>query len=229
MNIIVFGGGTVGKFGNDFCLRARQEGHNVIIFSHKDNGQGDTQQFVIDYRNIDSSKKIFEQILNNLPCIDLIFFNQVGGGYPSGDDLFNDVNMSEYQYTLNSHVVIPHLFLSMVQDKLSENSKVINMTSNLAFEYDKEGWLATLVGYASGKAWATQLIQGYAKAKKNNTIYFTLSPSINYESEEGKLKYKKWFESTYNLIFSSDSSYNGKIISAWDDRNTTVKIWIHRE
>ena len=48
MNIVVFGGGEPGKFGNDFCLLARQQGHNVFILSHRDYATGDPQHAHVD-------------------------------------------------------------------------------------------------------------------------------------------------------------------------------------
>lgn len=215
MNIIVFGGGTVGKFGNDFCLRARREGHNVIIFSHKSNNTDDSQQYVINYADIESCETMFKQVLSGLEKIDLILFNQVGGTYPSHDALYTVPSEKEYQYTLNTHVLIPHLFLVLANDRLSSSCKVINMTSNVGFEYDNIA-VAGLVGYGSGKAFATHLIQGLARLRKNNVTYFSISPSCNYDSEEGKAKYPLWMNSLYDFILSATDEYNGEIVSAWD-------------
>ena len=41
MNIVVIGGGKPERFGNDFCNRARADGHDVYVISHKDYGTND--------------------------------------------------------------------------------------------------------------------------------------------------------------------------------------------
>jgi nucleoside-diphosphate-sugar epimerase len=51
MNIVVIGGGKPGKFGNDFCNRARSEGHDVYVISHKDYGTNDPKHIVADFDN----------------------------------------------------------------------------------------------------------------------------------------------------------------------------------
>jgi hypothetical protein len=49
MNIVVIGGGEPGKFGNDFCIRAKREGHNVFILSHQDYSTQDPQHYYTDF------------------------------------------------------------------------------------------------------------------------------------------------------------------------------------
>jgi nucleoside-diphosphate-sugar epimerase len=215
MNIIVFGGGTVGKFGHDFCLRARSEGHKVIIFSHKLNGTNDTDQHVIEYTNLDQINEVLNNTCSNLEKIDLVLFNQVGGSYPCNSDVYKEPNLNMYLNTLNSLVTVPHLFISKFNNKFHKDTKILNMTTNLAMEYDKNNHISGLVGYAGSKSWSTHLIQGYARHDLKNGIYFTISPSMNYDSEEIKQTYNIWFDSLYNLILNADEKFNGKIITAW--------------
>jgi len=227
MNIIVFGGGKVGKFGHDFCLKARQEGHKVIIFSHKLNGTNDPDQYVIDYNDLNQVADVFK-VCDNLAQIDLVFFNQVGGLYPCEADLFQEPNTSLYISSLNSIVTIPHLFISKFSNKFHSDTKIINMTTNIAFDYDKNPHIAGLVGYAGSKAWSTHLIQGYANHRDRKSTFFTISPSMNYEAEDYKDKYPVWFNSLYNLIFSADDKFNGKIVTAWHlNEHKLVKTSLH--
>lgn len=217
MNIVVFGGGNVGKFGNDFCLRARSEGHNVIIFSHKSNGTNDKQQYVINYYDMEETEKIIKQVVDELDTIDLVLFNQTGSTYPSGEAFQMAPDYKEYQYTLNSHATIIHLFFFLCQNKLTDTCKVINMASNMMIELFEKMPYAPPVGYGAGKAWATHTIQAYATNRKNNITYFTISPSMNYDSEEGKNRYPTWFNSLYELIFNSTDECNGKILTAYQN------------
>lgn len=216
MNIIVFGGGKVGKFGHDFCLRARSEGHKVIIYSHALNGTNDSDQHVINYNDLNQVNEVFTNTANNLDTIDLVLFNQVGGLYPCEPDLFQEPKLDMYLNALNSIVTIPHLFVSKFAHKFHKDTKVVNMTSNLSMEYNKNIHVSGLVGYAGSKAWSTHLIQAYARHSKRNGIYFTISPSMNYESEEIKQIYPEWLDSLYKLIFTADEKINGKIITAYD-------------
>ena len=61
MNICVIGGGgPTGKFGRDFCDRARDEGHNVYVLSHKNHKQTDHRQMWANFKNIETN--IFQEL-----------------------------------------------------------------------------------------------------------------------------------------------------------------------
>lgn len=226
MNIVVFGGGNVGKFGSDFCIRARTEGHNVIIFSHKDNGTNDNKQYVINYYDMEETEKVVKQVIDKLDTIDLVLFNQSGSPYPSGEAFEMYPDYKEYQYTLNTHVIIIHLFLFLSRNKLAKTCKVINMTSNMMVDLFTKTPFPPPVGYGAGKAWATHTVQAYATNRKNHVIYFTITPSMNYNSKLGKESYLSWFSNIYKFIINSTDEYNGKIFTAYqnEDHHKSVQV-----
>ena len=89
MNIVVVGGGTRGKFGNDFVVRARNEGHNVVIISHKSNNTNDQFQFITDYSSVEAVVETFTEATKNFDKIDIMIYNVNVGAYPSfGDNKF---------------------------------------------------------------------------------------------------------------------------------------------
>lgn len=227
MNIVVFGGGSVGKFGHDFCLRARSEGHKVIIFSHKLNDTNDLDQHVINYRDLDQCMEILNRACNKLDKIDIVLYNQTGNNYPGKSGLYEKPNITLYTEAFNSLIVVPHLFISTYKDKFHKDTKIVNMTTNIAIEYEKNEHAGTLVGYAGGKAWSTHMIQGYARCIDSKAVFFTISPSMNYNADDAKESYPIWFNSLYSLIINADKKVNGKIITAWkldDHRLLRVKL-----
>lgn len=211
MNIVVFGGGTVGKFGHDFCLKAREQGHNVVMFSHTSNGTGDQQQHIIYYNNIAKTNNVIQKVLLGLESIDIVLFNQKGDNFPREKELWQLPDINQYQTSFNSHIVVPHLFMALAKNKLKDTSKVINMGTNLAWVYDiKE--VSQLVGYSSGKSYLTHYIQALARNRENNTTFFTLCPSMDYNKEEDKQIYPAWCDALTKFILTCTDEYNGEIV-----------------
>lgn len=214
MNIIVLGGGAPGKFGNDFVNKARSEGHRVIVLSHRDRNTGNSDDRIINYRNIESIKPVLQQISKEIPVIDIILFNQTGAGYPySAEELFSEPNLSEYNNLLNIHVVVPHLVTAMLHGNLIDGSKVIFMSSTMAFEYGRSNF-GSMVGYPAGKSFVTHLMSSMSRSRTKNITFSAVCPYFMYNEPE---KYQETLQYLYTHIFQHDDTMNGKIVmQSWE-------------
>jgi len=71
MNICVFGGGgPAGRFGPDFCSRARSQGHTVHTISHRDHPNCITANFGNTQDVVDK----FQSVAAMVP-LDLVLYN----------------------------------------------------------------------------------------------------------------------------------------------------------
>jgi len=222
LNIVIFGAGIPGQFGYDFVQKVRGEGHNVTVFSHKEHVDKHPQNITIEYGDYQSCEKTFDQFLiDNNSEIDFLIFNQSGGVYPFFiRDGYEKPNLQQYQYTLNSQVVIPHLFISKTINKMKDGSKTIFFcnTSGLTLEDRFRMGTDVLVGYVGANAWKVNMMYGYAKARTKNITYCCMAPSIRYHTPEGVERYKNQdFNLLYNWVFSVDDTSNGKIMTCWGD------------
>ena len=210
MNVIVVGGGSPNKFGNDLVNRLRGEGHDVYILSHRDNGTNDLKQVVADFSNFDDVVDKFKTLLNKLPNLDLFVYNSNCANYPvTEDDLKSNalVNEKKWQQTLSVHVIIPHALAIEALKKMSLNSKMIFMTSGLATDYKRTEW-TNAVGYATGKAGQTHLMLGLAHNNDKGVIVTSILPHLQYHNRE---IYETIFERAYNYIVNLSVDQNGKI------------------
>lgn len=215
MNIIVLGGGgKPGKFGKDFVNKAREQGHRVIVLSHRDHMTGNTDDRTINYRNLESIKPVLQNIAKELPVIDIILFNQNGAGYPfSAEELFVEPNISEYNSLINIHVAVPHLIVAMLYENLIEGSKVIFMSSTMAFEYDRNNF-GSMVGYPAAKSFVTHLMSSMSRSRTKNVTFSAVCPYFMYNEPE---KYQETLQHLYTHIFEHDDTLNGKImVQSWE-------------
>ncbi len=214
MNIIVLGGGGKGRFGNDFVNKARSEGHRVIVLSHREHNTGNSDDRVINYRNIESIKPVLQQISKEIPVIDIMLFNQNGAAYPfSAEELFAEPNIWEYNNLINVHVVVPHLIISMLLNNLSDGSKVVFMSSTMAFEYDRPNF-GSMVGYPAAKSFVTHLMSSMARSRTKNITFSAVCPFFMYNEPE---KYQETLQYLYTHIFQHDDTMNGKIVvQSWE-------------
>ena len=210
MNVIVVGGGSPNKFGNDLVNRLRGEGHDVYILSHRDNGTNDLKQVIADFSSFDDVLDKFKTILTALPNLDLLVYNSNCGNYPATEDDLKStslVNDKEWQQTFLVHVIIPHALSIEALKKMSSNSKMVFMSSGLAIDYKRTEW-TNAVGYASGKAGQTQLMLGLAHNNDKGVIVTSILPFFQYDNKE---IYQTIFERAYNYISNLSIENNGKM------------------
>ena len=114
MNICVIGGGgAVGKFGRDFCDRARQDGHNVYVLSHRPSAENNSQHTWANFDVVTDVVTAFEQLTADLAHIDILIYNskpeQEFPGQPEDFVSNSRGNPRLWHKTIDGHAVLPHL------------------------------------------------------------------------------------------------------------------------
>lgn len=209
-NILVVGGGTPGKFGNQFVKKARDDGHRVVNFSHKDHNTGHIDDRHINYNDIRQVKNKCAELSTEMPVIDIILFNQNGAGYPGTvEQLFKEPNLLEYNQTITRAVTVPHQIIASLYNNLIPGSRVVYMGSTMSFLYERENYTEH-VGYPSAKSFAMHLISAMAKGRTKEITFSCMCPYFLYDKPD---LYKNIFDQTYSYILTHDDSFNGKIVN----------------
>lgn len=215
MNIVVIGGGTHGKFGNDFVNRARQDGHRVLVLSHKKHNTQHPDHASANFTNLENTLYNFCSLIQKIETIDLFLYNSNSGGWPHQENHLHStatVNESLYIYGFKIHVIIPHALAIEALKKMTDASKIVFMTTDMIYGKEREKY-TQLVGYAGGKAYQHQLMIGLANHNDKNVTVSSLSPFFNYDDQK---HYKSIFEKAYNYIITHGPEYNCKVFDCWD-------------
>jgi len=216
MNIVVIGGGSPGKFGNDFCNRARSEGHDVYVISHKDYGTNDPKHVVADFSNEDNVKQTFLNLTKDLEKIDLFLYNSNACHYPGRPDELQStaiISKTKWVEALTMHVVIPHILAIASLKKMTTGSGIVFMTSGMSYDLKRKEWTSN-VGYAGLKGVQNHLMIGLAHDNDKGAIATCVSPHFPYDNAEN---YNMVFNHVYNYITTLTEESNGKIRGIWDD------------
>ena len=212
-NILVVGGGTPDKFGNQFVKKARDDGNRVINFSHKDYNTNHIDDRHINYSDPKQVKSRCLELSGELSVIDIILFNQNGSGYPGlANQLFKEPNPAEYIQTINRAVTIPHQIIASLYDNLIVGSKVVYMGSTMSFQYERENYPEG-VGYPSAKSFAMHLISTMARCRTKEITFSCMCPYFLYDKPD---LYTHIFDQTYSYILTHDDSVNGKIVNQFN-------------
>ena len=210
MNIVVFGGGEPGKFGNDFCNLAREQGHNVFVLSHKDYATGDPQHGHTDVSERQYVVEDFNQLTQSIDHIDIFLYNGRMDSYPSYPDHFKSTARisSELWYrNLYSNVILPHVLSIEALKKMSKASKIVFLTTGLATDFERTTY-TEMAGYAGIKATQVHLMISLAHHNDRGSLVYAISPHFPYEDRPS---YDRVFRLVYNNILEFDSTQNGKI------------------
>jgi len=219
MNICVIGGGgPKGKFGRDFCDRARDEGHNVYVLSHKNYNLNDPKHVWADFNNIDNVVTGFTQLIESIDHIDIFIYNSTPnyGSFPHLDRHFKSTTKVDYtkgwHNTIDIHAVIPHMLCVAALNKMSATSKLVFMVTGLAMYFDRDEW-TDHVGYASGKAAQIFLMLAFSTFNDRKAISTAVSPHFDYTNPA---HYEIIFNKVYNHILDMNQNQNGKIKSFYN-------------
>jgi NAD(P)-dependent dehydrogenase (short-subunit alcohol dehydrogenase family) len=212
MNICVIGGGgPKGKFGRDFCDRARDEGHNVYVLSHTDHNQDDPQQVWANFNSVESVVDTFAQVTSDIDHIDIFVYNS--NPRPSRPGLAIDYKStstipSEMWYnTVTGHAIIPHRLCIEALKKMSATSKLVFLVSGLAIPENEHNY-TNLVGYSSGKAIQIFMMKAFAEHNDRGAIATAVSPHFDYNNVD---RYNTTLDNVYKHILDIDHSQNGKM------------------
>lgn len=210
MNIVVFGGGEPGKFGNDFCTLAREQGHNVFILSHKDYATGDPQHSYTNVNDRQSVANDFNRLTQSIDHIDIFVYNGRMDGYPGiPDDYKSTANVSSELWNGNLYitVILAHVLSIEALKKMSTGSKLVFLTTGMAMKFDRDDY-TEMAGYAGIKAAQTHLMISLAHHNDRGAIANSISPHFPYED---RTAYNIVFRKVYDYILEFDQTQNGKI------------------
>lgn len=216
MNIVVIGGGEPGKFGNDFCKRARSEGHTVFILSHKDYNNQDPLHHHADFTNPDAVVDAFNKLTVNIDQIDLFVFNTSGPGGPNNPVDFKSTSVIDirgYNNGIYYNVILPHLLVIESFKKMSVGSKFVFLSTRMALEYKRTSY-TEMAAYAGTKAYQIHLMIALSHHNDKGVIGTTVCPHFPYDKPED---YKKVFDMTYTYILNFEKNANVEFISIWKD------------
>lgn len=209
MNIVIVGGGTEKKFGNDFALKARHNGHDVIIVSHKTNQSNDPNQFVADFSTLETFLNDFKKATQRFDNIDILIYNTNTGSYPNNVvDLQSPVREKDYFRSIKVHVVYPHALALECQSKMKAGSKIIFMTSSMSLDINRTV-NTQMAGYAGSKAYQNHLMLGLAYHNSNGIIVSSIAPRFDYSKTDNC---QITLDKIYDYVLTHTTDMNGKIV-----------------
>ena len=210
MNIVVFGGGEPGKFGNDFCNLAREQGNNVFILSHKDYATGDLQHAHTNIIERQYVVEDFNRLTQLIDHIDIFLYNGRMDGYPGKPENFTStarVNSAGWYHNLYLNVILPHVLSIEALKKMSKGSKIVFLTTGMATDFERTTY-TEMAGYAGIKATQAHLMISLAHHNDRGALVCSISPHFPYEDRP---TYDRVCRSVYDNILGFDSTQNGKI------------------
>lgn len=215
MNILVIGGGgKPGRFGRDFCDRARLDGHSVYVISHRDYGTGDPKQISADFSNPSSVVNAFNTVMQEVNHLDIMLYNSSAHGYPNNTNDFQStttVDIQKHYLNYNIYILYPHLLSIQALKIMNKTSKIIFLTTGLTLSWmweDERSDLTRKAGYTGGKSFQNHLMIGLATGNDKEVTVTSLSPHFDYHNID---VYKRSLELTYNRILNVEARDNGKI------------------
>jgi hypothetical protein len=210
MNIVVVGGGTFGRFGNDFVRQAKANGHTVRVLSHRTTKDTDA---TINFLNLEDVVTKFNSVTEDLDQIDVMLYNTTYKGYPNESALFTSkstIKEKLYLHGFYVQVIVPHTLAIETLKKAINTTKIIFLTTDVIYDRERTENLDHL-GYYGGKAYQHQLMLALAEHNDKQVTVSSISPYFDYED---KTKYKNTFDIVYKHIFGN--TLNGKVYDCWE-------------
>jgi len=214
MNVVIIGGGQ--KFGKIIADKFRDEGNNVYVLSHKDYGN-DPNHLSANFLNIFDVQDKFKKLIANIESIDLFLYNSNADYGPCDEYDFGtkaDVARIIYswQTTLMIQTIIPHVISTIALTKMDKKSKIVFMTSGLAFKVPRN-YATNAVGLPGGKAAQTHLMFALAKHNDKGVIVYSISSHFEYDDNE---KLSKTISRIYENLKTFNPDISGRIIKFWN-------------
>jgi len=210
MNIVVFGGGQPGKFGNDFCNLARKDGHDVFVLSHKDYNACSPRHIHTNVSERQYVVEDFNRLTQSIDHIDIFLYNGRMDGYPGKPENFTStarVSSDMWYNNLYSNVILPHVLSIEALKKMSKDSKIVFLTTGMATDFERTTY-TEMAGYAGIKATQIHLMIALANHNDRDAIVCSISPHFPYEN---RLAYLDILKKVYNNILEFDYTQNGKV------------------
>jgi len=210
MNIIVVGGGTFGRFGNDFVRQAKADGHVVRVLSHRTNDDTDA---TLTFLTAEDAVTKFNSITQDLDTIDILLYNSTYKGYPDDPSTFTSKGVIKeklYVHGFYVQAIIPHALSIEALKKMTTQSKIVFMTTDVIYDRERTLGLHKL-GYYGGKAYQHQLMLALAEHNDKDVTVSSVSPMFDYEDREN---YQRQFDIVYTHIFGVTE--NGRVYDCWE-------------
>ncbi len=210
MNIVVVGGGTFGRFGNNFVRQAKADGHVVRVLSHRTNDDTDA---TLTFLTAEDAVTKFNSITQDLDTIDVLLYNSTYKGYPDDPSTFTSngkIKDKVYVHGFYVHVIIPHALSIEALKKMTADSKILFMTTDVIYDRERNNNLYKLA-YYGGKAYQHQLMLALAEHNDKQATVSSISPMFDYED---KTNYDRTFDVVYKHIFGP--TQNGKVYDCWE-------------
>jgi NAD(P)-dependent dehydrogenase (short-subunit alcohol dehydrogenase family) len=218
MNIVVIGGGEPGKFGHDFCSQARAHGHNVCVLSHKKYDTCDSRHMYADFADPDNVRSKFLELTAPLDQIDLFVYCTNNGAYPDKVTSLastGHVDRNAWQYSMDVHVVIPHMLSLEALKKMNESCAIVYMTTGLSYDFSNKTYeYSKYVGYAGLKGAQNHLMIGLADHNDKGAIVTSVASHFMYDQPA---RYRIIFDQVYEYMTTLTKANTGKIRQIWPD------------
>ena len=218
MNIVVIGGGQPGKFGHDFCSQAKSHGHDVRVLSHKKYDTCDSHHMYADFTDSEDVRSKFLALTASLDQIDLFVYCTNNGAYPNTVASLvstGHVDRSAWQYSMDVHVVIPHMLSLEALKKMNESCAIVYMTTGLSYDFSNKTYeYSKYVGYAGLKGAQNHLMMGLADHNDKQAIVTSVASHFMYDQPA---RYKVIFDQVYEYMTNLTSANSGKIRQIWPD------------
>lgn len=214
MNVVIVGGGQ--KFGKIIADKFRDEGNSVYILSHRNYGQK-PNHFFANFLDVDDVVLNFKQLISNIDHIDLLLYNTNADYGPYFEqDFHSDANLQQiadaWNKTISIQAILPHLLSVAALGRMSKDSKIVFMTSGLAFGVPRD-FCTSSVGHPGGKAAQTHLMFALANHNDKDAIVYSISTHFEYEDKE---KLNHIIDKIFNNLKTVDSDMTGRIIKFWN-------------
>lgn len=211
MNIVVIGGGEPGKFGNDFCLRAKSEGHNVYILSHQDYGTQDPNHHYAEFSERQLVVDEFRAMTASIDNIDIFLYNTHTASYPNDPNLFKSTaKISSFWWSqgIYYNVALAHVLSVEALKKMSPGSKLVFMASRMGLDFERTEY-TEFAGYAGLKSAQIHLMTALSHHNDKGALATTVCPHFPYD-EPGK--YPPVLDKVYDYILNFSENSKVKII-----------------
>ena len=216
MNIVVIGGGEPGKFGNDFCSQAKAHGHDVRVLSHKKYNTCDSHHTYADFTDPKDVRSKFLTLTASLDQIDLFVYCTNNGAYPDKVTSLvsiGHVDRDAWQYSMDVHVVIPHMLSLETLKKMNKSCAIVYMTTGLSYDFSqKDHEYSKYVGYAGFKSVQNHLMMGLSAHNDKGAICTSVASHFTYDDPGN---YNIIFNRVYDYITNLTAANNGKIRQIW--------------
>ena len=212
-NIVVIGGATPGKFGNEFVKRTRQLGNLVRVLTWYKTDQADTAW--ADFSNHEKAVVAFQNLTQDLDHIDLLLYNAHAFDYPDDPSHFvstrKNIDIDAYVHNLRIQVMIPHAIALAALAKMDNQSSIVFMTTGLALDHARTEY-TQFAGYAGAKSWAVHLMLALAHHNDRHANSVAISPFLNYDDPTAL---SNTVDSIVHCVLNLNESHNGQIIEQY--------------